>query len=249
MKNPTAFSFLSSDLHDAMIDTGSLAGAIEKLFRDDCGVTIPNEMLRRLHAQICTEMMYYYSFSQPINPFNFELDNIDEVLFVLNRNFRYMTVMSDVPENFPKTRFQSPGLDRVRLNRQVRVSDVREMMADEFATKYVCHAICNLINPNTPMVRKNQFDHNSRYYSSAYQNFNACSPKYAKRLSYQVMGQMVDGVRSSGQIPKQIPKIFGSAFNSAVNRMAVLDSILAKNPDAVFEIDMTIYCDLIGHFE
>ena len=245
MKNPTAFSFLSSDLRDAMIDTGSLAGAFEKLFRDDSGVIIPNELVRSMHAQICTEMMYYFSFSQPINPFSLELDNIDEVLFVLNGNFRYMTVMSDVPENFPNTRFQSPCLDRVRLNRQVRVSDVREMMANGFATKYVCHAICNLISPNAPMVRKNQFDHNSNYYASAYQSFYAESPKHAKQLSYQIMGQMANAVRASGQIPN----VYGSGFNSAVDRMAVLDSILAKKPDAVFEIDMTIYGGLIGHFE
>lgn len=243
--NPTAFSFLSSDLHDAMIDTGSLAGAITKLFRDDSGVTIQNELVRSMHAQICTELMYYNSCSQPFNPFSFELDDIDNVLFILNGNMRYMTVMSDVPETFPKNRFQTPCLDRVRLNRQVRVSDVREMMADEFATMYVCHAICNLINPNAPMVRKNQFDHNSNYYASAYQNLYAESPKHAKQLSYQIMGQMANAVRASGQISN----IYGSGFNSAVNRMAALDSILEQNPDAVFEIDMSIYGELIGHFE
>lgn len=245
--NPTTFSFLTNDLHDAMIETGSLAGAIEKLFRDDSGVIISNELVRSMHAQICTEMMHCFSFSQPVNPFSFDLKNIDEVLDALNVHlrYRYMTVVSDVPNNFPKSRFQTPCLDLIRMNRQVRVSDVREMMTDEFTTKYVCHAICNLISPNSQMVRKNQFDHNTNSYVAAYRNLYAESPSHAKRLSYQIMGQMVDGVRASGQLPY----VYGSGFNSAVNRMAVLDCILATNPDAVFEIDMVIYGGLIGHFE
>lgn len=59
------------------------------------------------------------------------------------------------------------------------------------------------------------------------------------------MGQMANAVRASGQISN----IFGSGFNSAVNRIAALDLILEQNPDAVFEIDLAIFGELIGHFE
>jgi hypothetical protein len=56
----TTFAFPTNEIRSAMIATGSLAGAIKQMFYDEALVDVPDEMLRSLHAQIATSLMYVY---------------------------------------------------------------------------------------------------------------------------------------------------------------------------------------------
>ena len=240
----TTFAFSTNEIRAAMIATGSLAGAIKQMFYDEAMVDIPDEMLRSLHAQIATSLMYVYIEGKYlINPFSYEMEKIDDLISDMKYPFSICAAVSGVPSNFPKTKF-SGASQLVQVKEKVLVSDVLEMMSDVYATKYVCHTICNLINSAVPKVRKNMVDHNKMHFASTYQRIYAESPTTAKHLSYQVMGQMMASVEAIGQHPS----VNGSGFNSFVSRKAVIAHMLEKNPDAVFEIDIAVTPDLIEHF-
>lgn len=240
----TTFAFPTNEIRSAMIATGSLAGAIKKMFYDEAMVDLPDEMLRSLHAQIATNLMYVFIEGRYlINPFSFEMEKINDLISDMNYPFSICAAVSDVPLNFPKTKF-SGASQLVQVKEKVLVSDVLEMMSDVYATKYVCHTICNLINSAVPKVRKNMVDHNKMHFASTYQRIYAESPTTAKHLSYQVMGQMMASVEAIGQHPS----VNGSGFNSFVSRKAVIAHMLEKNPNAVFEIDIAVTPDLIENF-
>lgn len=240
----TTFAFPTNEIRAAMISTGSLAGAIKQMFYDEAMVDIPDEMLRSLHAQIATNLMYVFIEGRYlINPFSFEMEKINDLISDMNYPFSICAAVSDIPMNFPKTKF-SGASQLVQVKEKVLVSDVLEMMSDEYATKYVCHTICNLINSAVPKVRKNLVDHNKISFASTYQRIYAESPTTAKHLSYQVMGQMMASVEAIGQHPS----VNGSGFNSYVSRKAVIAHMLEKNPDAVFEIDLAVSPDMVQHF-
>ncbi len=182
----TTFAFPTNELRAAMISTGSLAGAIKQMFYDETMVDIPDEMLRSLHAQIATSLMYVYIEGRYlINPFSFEMEKIDDLISDMNYPFGICATVSDVPFNFPKTKFNGAA-QLIQVKEKVLVSDVLEMMSDEYATKYVCHTICNLINSAVPKVRKNMVDHNKILFASAYQRIYAESPTTAKHISYPI---------------------------------------------------------------
>ena len=185
----TTFAFPTNEIRSAMIATGSLAGAIKQMFYDEAMVDVPDEMLRSLHAQIATSLMYVYVEGRYlINPFSFEMEKIDDLISDMNYPFSICAAVSDVPMNFPKTKFNGAA-QLIQVKEKVLVSDVLEMMSDVYATKYVCHTICNLINSAVPKVRKNVVDHNKINFASAYPRIYAESPTTAKHFSYQVMGQ------------------------------------------------------------
>lgn len=240
----TTFAFPTNEIRSTMIATGSLAGAIKQMFYDEAMVDVPDEMLRSLHAQIATSLMYVYVEGRYlINPFSFEMEKIDDLISDMNYPFSICAAVSDVPMNFPKTKFNGAA-QLIQVKEKVLVSDVLEMMSDVYATKYVCHTICNLINSAVPKVRKNMVDHNKINFASAYQRIYADSLIIAKHFSYQVMGQMMASVEAIGQHPS----VKGSGFDSFVSRKAALVHMLEKNPDAVFEIDIAVTPELIEHF-
>lgn len=239
----TNFAFPSNEIRHAMIATGSLAGAIKKMFYDEAMVDIPDEMLRSIHAQIATGLMYVYIEGRYlINPFSFEMEKIDELISDMNYPFSITAAVSGVPMNFPKTKFNS-STQLIHVKQKVLVSDVLEMMSDVYATKYVCHTVCNLINSAVPKVHKNMVDHNRMHFASAYQRIYAESTTTAKYISYQVMGQLMGSVEAIGQTPS----VNGSGFVSSVSRKDAIVHMLEKDPTAVFELDIAVSADMIEH--
>lgn len=248
------FEFSFRDLRTALNTTNTLRGAIRKMFYDETCMYLSEELLQSFHVQIATMLMYKIMprGNVLINPFSNKEGMCEQMIAekikkVELEGHLWITAKVEVPDNFPKTKFEAASTtiaSDARIQKIVRVSEILRMMNDEYATKYVCHAICNLICADVPMTEDNRFDHNTAYYPTAYQSMNSAFASTARQLSFQVMGQMEEGVIGSNQTPE----VYSSGFITGIDRKAALSYMLTQDPYAVIQIDIWVPEFMAGRF-
>jgi hypothetical protein len=114
----TTFAFPTNEIRSAMIATGSLAGAIKQMFYDEAMVDLPDEMLRSLHAQIATNLMYVFIEGRYlINPFSFEMEKINDLISKTSdtRTFSFTWISCAAPLNFVFGKFIGTSLTAAQM--------------------------------------------------------------------------------------------------------------------------------------
>jgi hypothetical protein len=129
----------------------------------------------------------------------------------------------------------------MEVHAEIPLRTIKEVLASCYGTKYVCHAVMNLIK-NVPMAEQNSFDD----FAKAYHDEHDFCHENTDELSNQVVDQMIEHLEQIRGIPKdKLMSHFVSRTNSSsaqfkdwVDRMEIINDILEYIPDATLVLNI-----------